>query len=390
MSLRTKMEIILLVATVIPFALGGAAVQFVVAPAYRTAVRRVAEEQTHRLAEQVAWNIGLEANRLEKLAAWSEIRDLTRKGALSQAQAQALEGRWSGLSATSDAVRPFLQNPIARELRWWRDTDAGVAEILATDAHGRLVASTGKTTTVLQADEAWWKAAFAGGLGRVYVSNVEADSSTSASVINVAVPVYADGAAGSAVVGVLKMALDAPRLMESVRLARLGDRGEALVVDTRGAQLLAPPEGGLPSRALTPQEFQYLRKTSVGSRIFPGDSGGLLTAWARVAAATVPQSTPTRMPGLYVITERSATEAFGPLWRVQQWMLVIGLVTVLIAVAVGSWLADVLVVRQVRTLARGMRELARGDFQRAEAIADRLCSAHAPEPAPQPELAGKR
>jgi hypothetical protein len=209
-------------------------------------------------------------------------------------------------------------------------------------------------------------------------------------VIHVAVPVYADGAAGSKVVGVLKMALDAPRLLESVRLARLGDRGESLVADIRGTQLLAPPEGGLPSRALTPEEFRYLRQASMGSRILPGDDDGLLTAWARVAAATVAQGNPIRMPGLYVITERSASEAFGPLRRVQQWMLFIGFFTVLIALAVGSWLADVLVVRQVRTLARGMRELARGDFQRAEAIADRLCSTHPPEPTPDRELAGRR
>lgn len=384
------MAIILLVATLIPFALGGAAVHLVVEPAYRNAVRRVAEEQTRRLAEQVAWNLGLEANRLEKLAAWSEMRDLTRQGALSQAEAEALERRWDGLAAESEAVRPFLQNPISRELRWWRDTDAGVAEILATDAHGRLVAATGKTTDVLQADEPWWQAAFAGGQGRIYVSDVEADPSTRTSVIHVAVPVYADGAAGSAVVGVLKMALDAPRLMDSVRLARLGDRGEALVADTRGTLLLAPPEGGLLSRALTPREFQYLRKAPVGSRIFPGGDGGLLTAWARVAAVTETPGNRMRMPGLYVLTQRSASEAFGPLWRVQQWMLFIGFVTVLIALAVGSWLADVLVVRQVRALARGMRELARGDFQRAEAIADRLCRAHTPEPAPEPEWAGRR
>jgi len=390
MSLRTKMAIILLVATVIPFVMGGAAVQLVVAPAYRTAVRRVAEEQTRRLAEQVAWNIGVEANRLEKLAAWSEMRDLTHKGALSQAEAEALERRWSALSVSSDAVQPFIQNPIARELRWWRDTDAGVVEILATDAHGRLVASTGKTSDVLQADEYWWRAAFAGGQGRVYVSDVEPDPPTRTPAIQIAVPIYAEGAAGSKVVGVLKMTLDAPRILESVRLARLGDRGESLVADTRGTQLLAPPEGGLPARALTPSEFRTLRQAPVGSRIFPGDDGGLLTAWARVAAVTVTQGSPIRMPGLYVITERSASEAFGPLWRVQQGMLFIGFVTVLIALAVGSWLADVLVVRQVRTLARGMRELARGDFQRAEAIADRLCSTHPPEHPSEPELAGRR
>lgn len=387
MSLRTKMSIILLVATVIPFAIGGAAVHLVVAPAYRSAVRRVAVEQTRRLAEQIAWNIGLEASRLEKLAAWGEMRDLARKSPLTQAQAEDLERRWSQLPVSSDAVRSIIQNPIARELRWWRDTDTGVAKVIATDAHGRLIAATDKTMDVLQADEYWWKATYAGGQGRIYVSDVQARPGTETPVIHVAVPVYDDGAPGSPVVGVLKMDLDAPRVMESVRQATLGDRGEALVADTRGNQLLAPPEGGLASRPLTEREFLYVRRDPVGSRTFPGEEGGLLTAWARVAAADSSHGNTPRMPGLYVITERSAAEAFGPLWRVQFWMVLIGLVTVLLALAVGSWLADVLVVRQVRTLARGMRELARGDFERAEAIADRLCHTHQGDGGASHELA---
>jgi hypothetical protein len=41
-------------------------------------------------------------------------------------------------------------------------------------------------------------------------------------------------------------------------------------------------------------------------------------------------------------------------------------------VGAGYWLAEVLMVRQIRRLAEGMRELALGDFSRAHAIADEL------------------
>jgi len=57
---------------------------------------------------------------------------------------------------------------------------------------------------------------------------------------------------------------------------------------------------------------------------------------------------------------------------VHRWMLVIGLLTIAAAVGLGYWLADRLVVRHIRTLAAGMRELARGDFEEAAAIAERL------------------
>ena len=374
MSLRVKMGIILLVATGIPFAIGGAAVQFVVAPAYRKAVARASEEQTRRLAEQVAWNVNLEANRLEKLAAWGEIRDLARKGVLTEAKAAALERQWSSIPLGAEPLRPLLQNVVARELRWWRDTDPGVAEIIATDAHGRLIAATGKTADVLQADERWWQSAFGNGRGRVYVSDVRYERTAQTEVFEVAVPIYSDAAPGSQVLGVIKMALNAPQLLESVRRARLGDGGEAMVIDHRGQALLPSPEGGIDARVPQGKALTMIRQNLAGSRILPGDDGGMLTAWARVGLEPGSEGPGFRMPPLYVVTERSAGKAFETLGTVQFWMLLIGLTTVVLSVAVGSWLAEVLVIRQVRTLARGMRELARGDFERAEAIAARLCN----------------
>jgi hypothetical protein len=368
------MGIILLVATVIPFALGGAAMQFVVAPAYRKAVAHAAQEQTRRLAEQVAWNVSLEANRLEKLAAWSEIRDLARRGVLSDEKSVVLNRQWATIPLGSESLRPLLQNVVARELRWWRDTDPGVSEIIATDAQGRLIAATGKPTDVLQADEHWWRASFAGGRGRVYVSDVRFDRSAGTQAFEIAVPIYNDAAPGSRVLGVAKMALNAPRLLESVRRARLGEGGEAMVVDHRGQILLPSPPGGLDAQVPQGPVLTMLRQQIAGTRIIPGGDGGLLTAWARVGLEPGSEGPGLRMPPLYVVTERSAGTAFETLRTVQFWMLLIGLTTVVLAVAVGSWLAEVLVVRQVRTLARGMRELARGDFERAEAIAARLCA----------------
>jgi HAMP domain-containing protein len=277
---------------------------------------------------------------------------------------------------------------VARELRWWRDTDAGVAEIIATDARGRLIAATGKPTDVHQADEPWWRATFAGGRGRMFISDVGVDRTVRTREFEIAVPIYDDAAAGSRVVGVVKMSLDAPRLLESVRRARLDEGGEAMVIDHRGEALLPAPTGGVDTRIPKGPEFLQLREKLSGCRIFPGGDGGLLTAWARVGLEPGSEGPGFRMPPLYVITQRSAGAAFDTLRTVQFWMLLIGLTTVALAVAVGSWLADVLVIRQVRTLARGMRELARGDFARAEAIAARLCHTDEEEVEPEEKLAG--
>lgn len=379
MSLRTKMALIVFVATVIPFAMGGAAVQLVVAPAYKASVLRASEEHTQRLAEQVAWTIGMDASRLEKLAAWDEMRELAMRGLLTDAEASALEASWSRLPLSAEAVRPLLHNRVARELRWWRDTDDGVSEILATDGKGRLIAATGKTDDVLQADEHWWRAAQAGGTGRVFVSDVLRDAQTEMPTIDIAVPIYAEGAPGSAVLGVLKMSLDVPRMLGGVQQARLTEGAAAMLVDSRGRVLFrtspSPPNGVNLAEA---EHLQRFRSSTTGSYVLGTPSARLLTAWSKVQIQARPEGVRYRMPGLYVVTSRDASLAFGPLWNVQFWMLIIGLVTVAIAVAVGSWLADVLVVRQVRTLARGMRELARGDFERAADTAERLLSRREP------------
>ncbi|HEU4754719.1 MAG TPA: hypothetical protein VFU47_16545, partial [Armatimonadota bacterium] len=106
-----------------------------------------------------------------------------------------------------------------------------------------------------------------------------------------------------------------------------------------------------------------------------GDNAEVL-AWSRLPLDEYVDAPGARTPVLYAATRRSAADAFGPLRAVHRWMLLIGLLTLIISVSLGYWLADLLVVRQVRKLAQGMRELARGDFQQAASIAEELTERH--------------
>jgi len=380
------MAIIVFVATVIPFAIGGIAVELVVAPAYRSAVSRAAEEHTRRLSEHIAGTIGQEASRLEKLAAWTELRDLAGRGLLSEGGAKALESRWSRLPLSADELRPMLHNPVARELRWWRDTDSGITEILATDARGRTVAATGKPNAVSHTEEDWWRAATSRGHGRVYVSDPLRGDSPKGSSIDIAVPIYAEGAPGSAVLGVLKMSLDIERLFNSVTQTRMTEGVTTTILDSRGQELLRNSLPAVAERATEtagPEQLRRFRSALTGSAVFQNEGTRLLTTWARVRLEPRDPIARYRIPSLYVVTSRDTATAFGPLRQVRTWMLGIGLVTVALAVAVGSWLAEVLVVRQVKALARGMRELARGDFERATATAERLLNSRGSAPSPE-------
>jgi hypothetical protein len=262
-----------------------------------------------------------------------------------------------------------LTNAVARELYWWQQTDATAAEVFVTDARGRVIASSGRTSDDAQADEEWWQKAYADGKGRVYISQVSFDESARVWAVAIAVPVVADTTPRTRVVGVLKAELDVGRLFQDVTRAGMSGIDRALLVDGQGRIVVS----SVPTRPLA----RTLRNPSV-SRLQDGHAEYLvdrsedaLLAWSPVPLDRLADQGEAA-GALYVVTRRSAAEAFGPLRRVQAWMLAIGFVTIAVTVAVGYYLADVLVVRQIRTLALGMRDLAGGDFVHARAVADRL------------------
>jgi hypothetical protein len=372
MSIRTKQALILLLATVLPFAMGAAAVALVVAPAYERVALRAAEEHAERLAEHTAWNLARDISRLERLAAWVQLRRLVMQPPVSDARARELDGRWARLTADTPELRELLDNLVSRELRWWQETDANVLEIFVTNARGYLVAASVKTTDFIQSDEYWWQTAYARGGGRVFISDVLRDAGSSLWAIEIAVPVHADAGVGSAVVGVMKMTLDAPRAFQDVQRATLGQTGQSMLVNRMGRVVVSPEDGPGLSEPVRYPELPLLRRRPSDSGIVGRGDAADLYAWAQVPLMEQLDLQSARVPTLFVVTRRSTAEVFGPLRIVHRSMLGIGIVTIFLAVVLGYWLADRLVVRPIRLLAAGMRELAQGDFQEAERIAERL------------------
>lgn len=377
MSLRNKQALILLLATVLPFAMGAVAVGIVVAPAYRRTVAHASEVETSALAQGVAWNLARAVERLERLAGAREVRQRAQHPPPAPSTMSVWNRQWANLQPDDPAVRTLLENDAARELAWWQETDPTVIAMLATDAHGRVVAATRKPHLAQFSGEEWWQESFAGGNGQVIISDIVQDRVTKNWGIRVAVPIYTDpGTNRSQAIGVLAVIFDAPRAFQEVRRAALSESGRALLVDEVG-RVVVSSAGEAPLRSQLAQPgLDRLTRQPVGTFVAKQDDDTDLIAWSAVPLGTRVGLGAARTPVFYVITRRSAGEAFGPLRTVNRWMLAIGLFTIFAAVGLGYWLADVWVVRQVRQLAAGMRELSHGNFEQAATIAAQLTHIH--------------
>jgi hypothetical protein len=369
MSLRTKQALILLLATVLPFAIGGAAMDLVVAPAYRKAVAQASREATQRVADHLAWDLARDVQRLQRLAGSPQVHRLAAVSPLTPDQAAARERRWPNLRAGTPEVDAVVLNPVSETLRWWQQTEASTAELILTNSAGQVVASSTRPARFGQGETPWWKRSFAGGKGSSFVSNVQRDPTTGSWGMTVALPVRATR--DSPVVGVLKAHMDVARAFEDVTRSTVGTGGRARLVDSRGRIVIAPDRRTPLATSLSSLDVPRLRSAKSGVVTTRGSDGELIS-WSRVPLAGQDSLGGARTPILYVVTSQAAEQAYGTLRNVQRWMLLISVATILLSVGAGYWLAEILVVRQVRELARGMRRLARGDFEGAHAVAERL------------------
>ena len=146
--------------------------------------------------------------------------------ALSDAERAALidtlDKQWRDADARDDNTDPLvkagLNNDLASSLKRMQVDFPAAVEMFVTDRYGALVATTGRTSDFMQADESWWQKAYADGKGSTYIGEPELDTSAGVIAVNIAVPVR--GADGQ-IVGILRGTYD---LMGVARL--LNDKRE--------------------------------------------------------------------------------------------------------------------------------------------------------------------
>jgi len=169
-----------------------------------------------------------------------DVRELGRTPTLRQAVASAnqqsldmaavnrLDELWQSPAPLPADAAALLKNPAARFLADLSE-DPIYIELLLTDAHGRLVAASGRVSDYYQADEDWWLAAFDDGrIGRLTTTGVRWDESARRYAIEISTPVQSPGS--DELGGILKVVADSRELLALVGGLRLGGTGQAMLL----------------------------------------------------------------------------------------------------------------------------------------------------------------
>ncbi|MEK9172259.1 MAG: PAS domain-containing sensor histidine kinase, partial [Nitrospirota bacterium] len=128
------------------------------------------------------------------------------------------EGRWN--KGINRKQFPEFINKMATDylIQWHRIRKAEYIAILVTDSQGALVLSSTPQAAYDQSKALWWKAAFNGGNGQIYVSDLVFDEALGFHVLDIAVPVFDD--VQRQAVGAVNVRLRRDELFKPIREVR--------------------------------------------------------------------------------------------------------------------------------------------------------------------------
>lgn len=336
MGLQNKFLVALLIAAALPFLVGLVIFETI---GYR---HLLAERGKFHEMEAITLERSIDQASMaegEKLRTWlvadpSLIHFVTTKNRESsgrpadeiERETRELDAIWASLPADAPQLLAVLQNPGSASLSKYQALHPETAEILATDARGRLVAATGKATDVDQADEEWWQKGAALPSGGLWTDVLRFDASSNVFSLDIILPLYQD----DALAGVAKMSVDVTTLFSRVGVnGRL--TGELWQIVLPDGKILASSEiGSTPLEHRLPDDtLGELRRKGQGWAV-TSDRNGSAKMMGFVALGL-----DERDPNGYVVFSSLRDEVVDPLRHNFLWLGVAGASLLTICLLVG-------------------------------------------------------
>ncbi|HEY9076088.1 MAG TPA: methyl-accepting chemotaxis protein [Anaerolineaceae bacterium] len=158
---------------------------------------------------------------------------------LTAEQIAALDKAWIDKNASIEpTVKEIESSAVSAYLKTFLKAFPDEVEVFATDKKGLNIAMTARTSDYLQADEGWWKSAFAQSSSGAFVDKAVYDESAKTYAMNVGVPIF-DPQTGEAI-GVLRGTINITSVFDILKGVQVGETGGALLLDKDGLMIYSP------------------------------------------------------------------------------------------------------------------------------------------------------
>ncbi|TAL10999.1 MAG: PAS domain S-box protein [Nitrospirae bacterium] len=273
------------------------------------------------------------------------------------------EGRWSK-GANRDRFPDFV-NKMATDylIEWHRIRKAEYIAILVTDSQGALVLSSTPRAEYDQSKAPWWKAAFNGGNGQIYVSDLVFDEALGFHILDVAVPIYDD--VQQKAVGAVNVRLRRDELFKPIREVRIGEQGHAMLLNTAGRPLICPvlsPDRHTINTALMRQIAKPKADWVVAEDDSHGGKNSIVGfAPVRFPVALAPESLGGGGVQWLTFVRQDPKETFAPLNQLL-WKVSLGAVGVFLLMLLAGLFLARRIVRPIQALQTGAALIGRGEL----------------------------
>ena len=372
LRIRSKFIGILVLAAVLPLCLALVTAELLGYRSFRHAQGALFQSRAQGLAESMRLTMSEPVESLNDWVALADVHPLVVREAAKLpaipdadiAKAMApIEQRWPSLGRDDALLGGILENPLSARMRLFQKVNPTFAEALMTDAQGRLIAATEKTTDYWQADEGWWKRAITLGTHRATVEGVHYDASAGVFSLDVSLPIRDWEAPEKPPAGVIKGVVNASPLFTALgaEVKTGGCVYEVVLGDGRILARLNAPAIQPLSERIAPALVSQLAATPSGWIV--GNTGGPAKMVAGFAPLRFSQHVGgdveiTGLTPLFVVVSRPADEVFGPVRKQILLLGVVGGFLVLCFSAAGFFIAERHILRPLEALRQAAQALA--------------------------------
>ncbi len=375
-SICTKFAFILVLATLFPILFGISFIWGVGTQQYQAQRGYLLHAKADHLASGLRSGIRQEAKQLNNWLTLSGFCEAIAAQGIPTAseepetaafieEMQEIERLWPQWGEEEPLVANILnrENPLVSRITAYMERNPLIVEMLVTDAKGRLIAASNKSSDYWQADELWWKHGTAMPRGRTWAEGITLDESAGVLSVDFVIPLFGSSRAEARPLGVLKAVVNSAPLIRSISdlSSEPTEKWDVVMGDGRILERIndvqyVPFSESLDVKAL----WELVNEPNGGLEVV------LTTAKGTANMAGISPLFPTfesgdpEMPGLkpmFLVVHQNLEEVLRPIHQKLRWFSAAGLGVATGFFLLGIWLANSGIVAPLKLLQSATQEI---------------------------------